>query len=589
MEYKSENKICQNCSKDFTIEADDFGFYEKIKVPAPTFCPECRYIRRLLDRNEYNLYRRKCDATGKSIISIYRQDVPFPVYDQEYWKSDAFDATEHGRDFDFNRPFFEQFEELRKVVPHLAMVNSSSVNSEYTNQANNNKDCYMFFTSERAEKCMYGSWCHFCYFLSDCYMAQKSEFCYECINITKCSKCAWAYDCSDCVDVYFSSDCRGCTDCFGCVGLRSKQYHFFNEDVGREEYEKRVKNFMWDRKFIKESKERFFKLRQNIPVKFYHGVNIQNSTGDYIQNTERTRFAFNCRDNKDTAYMQDAWQQTEDSRDCTETIICVLSYEIQGVEAPHRSMVIRSCLGSAITDCCYCDMCFSVQDCFGCFGLKQKQYCIFNKQYSKEEYFKLKEKIIEHMRVTKEWGEYFPANVSPFAYNESMAQDYFPLTKEGALEAGYKWYDHPERDYKITLFTKDLPVTIDDVKENITKEIIQCASQNSEDQKEKYALCTTAFNITPLELVLYKKMKLPLPEKCFPCRRQDRFALRNPRKLWHRTCMCNRGRASMDSARHDPAGSHPHVGKCEVEFETSYAPDRSEMVYCEKCYQQEVY
>ena len=43
---------------------------------------------------------------------------------------------------------------------------------------------------------------------------------------------------------------------------------------------------------------------------------------------------------------------------------------------------------------------------------------------------KLKEKIIEHMQETKEWGEYFPGNVSPFAYNESMAQDYFPLTKE---------------------------------------------------------------------------------------------------------------------------------------------------------------
>ena len=207
---QAETKTCQNCKKDFVIEPDDFGFYEKIKVPPPTFCPECRYIRRLLDRNEYNLYRRKCDATGKSIISIYREDAPFPVYEQEYWKSDKFDATKYGRDFDFSRPFFEQYEELRRVVPHLAMVNSMSVNSEYTNQSENNKDCYMLFTSGRCDKCIYGSWCQDgCYFLGDCYMAEKSEFCYECMNITKCSNCAWAYDCSDCVDVYFSRDCRG--------------------------------------------------------------------------------------------------------------------------------------------------------------------------------------------------------------------------------------------------------------------------------------------------------------------------------------------------------------------------------------------
>ncbi len=524
-----------------------------------------------------------CRVVGK-LISIYRDDAPFPVYEQEYWKSDKFDAKDYGRDFDFNRPFFEQYEELRHAVPHLAMVNSNSVNSEYTNQAEDNKDCYMLFTSESCEKCMYGSWCQQgCYFLSDCYMAQKCEFCYECINITKCSHCAWAYDCSDCVNVYFSNDCRRCSDCFGCVGLRNKQYYYFNENIGKEEYEKRVKNFKWDSKFIKESSEKAFALRLSTPLKFYHGVNVQNSSGDYMENCERARYVFNCKDNKDTAYTQDAWQHIEYSRDCTEVITTELSYELQGVEAPNRTIVARSCFNT-ITDSCYCDMCFSTQDCFGCFGLKKNQYCILNKQYSKKEYLELKDKIIEHMRKTKEWGEYFPANVSPFAYNESMAQDYFPLTKEEALKAGYAWYDRPSRDYKITLFTNDLPETLNDVKESITEEVIQCSSQNSPDHVEKYPLCTTAFNITSLEFTLYKKMKLPLPDKCFPCRRQDRFKLRNPRKLWHRECMCGSVGSPQVTREHFHGPE-----KCVIEFETSYAPDRPEIVYCERCYQQEVY
>ena len=479
---KAENKICANCKQDFTIEPDDFGFYEKINVPPPTFCPECRYIRRLLDRNEYNLYRRKCDATGKNIISIYREDLPFPVYEQEYWKSDKFDATEYGRDFDFSRNFFDQYEELRHAVPHLAMVNSNSVNCEYTNQSCNNKDCYMLFTSDYCDKCMYGSWCQrSCYFLSDCYMVEKSEFCYESVNLTKCSRCAGVSDCSDCVDVYFSRDCRGCTDCFGCVGLRSKQYHYFNENIGKEEYERRVKKATLTRDFIKKTKEKFSKLRLDLPFKYYHGSQIYNSSGDYLENCERARYSFNCKDNKDTAYMQDSWQKIEESRDCTETIICTMSYEIQGVEAPYNTLVARSCFGT-ITDSCYCDMCFSAQDCFGCFGLKQKQYCILNKQYTKEEYFKLKERIMEHMRSTKEWGEYFPPSVSPFAYNESMAQDYFPLTKEEALKKGYTWYEHPPRDYKITMRNKNLPETFADIGENITSEIIECATQDRGEQ-----------------------------------------------------------------------------------------------------------
>ncbi len=580
---KSETRNCQNCKNEFIIEPDDFSFYEKIKVPPPTFCPECRYIRRLLDRNEYNLYKRKCSATGKDIISIYRPEMPFPVYEQEYWKSDAFDPKQYGREFDFSRSFFQQFEELRQVVPHLAMVNSRSVNSEYTNQANDNKDCYMLVTSSFNEKCMYGSWHGKCFFSSDCYMAEQSEFCYECVDVTNCSHCAWLHNCSNCIEVYFSSDCRGCTDCFGSIGLRNRQYYWFNENIGKEEYYKRVKKFAWSRKFIKETREKFSKFCLNMPVKYYHGSQIKDSSGDYIESSQRMRLAFNCRDNKDTAYMQDVWWHTQDCRDCTEIIVGELAYEMQGVDSPHRSIVARSCLNS-ITDSYYCDMCFSAQDCFGCFGLKQGQYCILNKQYTKEEYKKLKEKIIEHMKKAGEWGKYFPAKLSPFAYNESMAQDYFPLTKEEALQRGYKWYDHPIREYETTMETSDLPETFTDTKEDITKEIIQCSSQNSKESISKYPLCTTAFRITPLEFSLYKILNLPIPEKCFPCRRQDRFALRNPRKLWHRACMC-------EKENHFHGAGNPRQGgaRCEVEFETSYAPDRPEIVYCEKCYQQEVY
>src|SRR3989344_554759 len=52
----SEIKQCQNCKKSFTIEPEDFAFYEKMKVPAPTWCPECRLQRRLSFLNFIYLY-----------------------------------------------------------------------------------------------------------------------------------------------------------------------------------------------------------------------------------------------------------------------------------------------------------------------------------------------------------------------------------------------------------------------------------------------------------------------------------------------------------------------------------------------------
>ena len=101
----SETKTCQNYKQAFVIEPDDFVFYEKMKVPAPTFCPDCRLQRRFAFRNERSLYRRKCSLTGESVVSLYPENTLFPVYSQQAWWSDNWDAKSYAKDFDFSRPF----------------------------------------------------------------------------------------------------------------------------------------------------------------------------------------------------------------------------------------------------------------------------------------------------------------------------------------------------------------------------------------------------------------------------------------------------------------------------------------------------
>jgi len=155
-----------------------------------------------------------------------------------------------------------------------------------------------------------------------------------------------------------------------------------------------------------------------------------------------------------------------------------------------------------------------------------------NKQYSKEEYEKMVEKIVEHMQKTGEWGEFHPALHSPVAYNESIAFDYFPLTKEEALSKGFKWKDKEKKDY--------LPAT---------KEILAC-----ED-------CGKNYKIAEMESGFYEKIHTPIPKKCPDCRHISRLKLKNPRKLWDREC-----------------------GNCKAKITTSYSPERPEIVYCEKCY-----
>ena len=82
----------------------------------------------------------------------------------------------------------------------------------------------------------------------------------------------------------------------------------------------------------------------------------------------------------------------------------------------------------------YCRACKNCSDCFACVGLQHKQYCLFNTQYSKGVYEQLVEKVLSHMMGTKEWGEFFDPSVSLFGYNETVAQEYFPLTSEEALK-----------------------------------------------------------------------------------------------------------------------------------------------------------
>jgi hypothetical protein len=77
---------------------------------------------------------------------------------------------------------------------------------------------------------------------------------------------------------------------------------------------------------------------------------------------------------------------------------------------------------------------------FGCCGLKKGKNCILNRAYSAQEYETHCGKIIDHMKSTGEWGEFFPHELSPFGYNETVAQEYFPMTEAQVKEKGWNWY-----------------------------------------------------------------------------------------------------------------------------------------------------
>ncbi|MFH1838419.1 MAG: hypothetical protein ABH808_02920 [Candidatus Kuenenbacteria bacterium] len=180
--FQSQTKTCQNCQKDFIVEPEDFEFYKKIKVPSPTFCPECREQRRIAFRNERSLYKRKCDLCGNEVVSRISPDKQYKMYCQKCWWSDKWDGLENGKDYNFSKPFFKQFKELLFLVPHISIFNANTVNSEWVNQETNDKNCYLNVGGFYNENSGYNT---YELYSRDCFDNQwilKSELCYENIN-----------------------------------------------------------------------------------------------------------------------------------------------------------------------------------------------------------------------------------------------------------------------------------------------------------------------------------------------------------------------------------------------------------------------
>ena len=582
--YTAVNKTCQSCNNNFTIYPEDFEFYEKMQVPPPDQCPDCRSQSRTCFRNESTLYVRECDFSKKKIISIYSQDKDLTVYDQKVWWSDDWDPMEYGMEYDFSKSFFEQYAELMKRVPRLSIINKQSVNSDYCNYSNSNKDCYLCFASHFNEACMFNWYAWKNMDCVDCRSVIKSELAYQCNfcnNVYGSAFLEYSFDCSEC---FFGYNLVGCQNCFLSSNLKHKQYYFMNKQLSKEEYYQKV-NSLFNGSYsnllkILDIFQQIKKETIRIPVYQKSCVDCKGADLMYCKGLFDVFDAAYC---EDCRYLYPKSTNVYNSMDTNKmgynrSEWCYMTIGCGGLS---NSRFCDSCWDN--NDLTYCNLCFSSSNLFGCIGLKSKEYCILNKQYTKEEYLDMTARIIKQMKENNEWGKFFPKYISNFAYNETTAQEYFPLNKEQAQEQGFKWKDPEQRKYPIDIPTDKIPDNIKDTDSSIVGKIIECAHNNKNCNEQ----CTTAFKIIPKEYEFYKKMNLPIPRLCPNCRHYQRIKQRNPLKLWKRRCMCN-GKTSINNVYTNTVEHSHGSDPCPNEFYTSYSPDRPEIVYCEKCYQSEV-
>ncbi len=546
-------KICSVSGKNFKITQEDLAFYKRVGVPTPTLCPEERERRRLAWRNERKIYWRTCDISHKKILSIYSPDKKLTVYDHNYWWSDKFNALEYGQEFDVNKKFFEQFLELLKRVPHNSINVHNNENSEYSNHTADSKNCYLMFASVGNEDCLFGNYVNTGKDCVDCFSVRDGELNYECIDCVKNYNLKFSELSENCTDSSFLFNCKSCENCFMSSNLRQKKYFILNQKYSKEQYFKILKEInLGNNTVLKDFKEKFKDLKAKTVRKFMEGQQNENVTGNLIYRSKNCQECFDTQNSEDCKFLgysnfakntMDAYAAYKSTEMCYETI----------ASGGGTSYGNKFCyLPWGATNLEYCVNVFFSQDCFGCTGLKKNKYCILNTQYSKEEYFILKEKIIEHMKVSGEYGEFFPMELSPFGYNETIAQEYFPLENFSEKNLKYNW--KPEEILKKSSKEKiNIPEDIKNIKDDICEKMLICeiTGKNYKIQKE--------------ELKFYRKMNLPIPRICPEERHKERLKLRNPRKLWQRTC---------DNEK----------CKDKLQFVSTFSPERTEKVYCQDCY-----
>jgi len=549
---KKEEKICEHCQQNFSISEEELILYKKVEIELPTLCFFCR-IKLHLSFWMFGKFRKgKSDLSGESLITVLPEKTRYPIYTLTEWHSDKWNALDYGIDYNPDISFLKQLQNLQEKIPHPHQNGSKNTNCDWCDDVWNSKNCYLSRSMEECEDLFYSYRNLWVKNSIDVVICFHSEKCYDCGDCHNSYKLFYSRHSRDCINSYFLYDCRNCQNCFMCWNLRNKSYCIENVQYSREEYDKKIKSFqLGSYNSIQNYKKHFEEIaqkeavhRQNFNFKNY------NSDGDYL---------FDCKN----CHNCNTINESEDSYNCIRGMRHKSDIDANG---SWYSELIGNCSGcvnayalkystwSSSRYSEYLDLCLECEYCFGCVGLKKKKFCILNKQYTKEEYESLRDKIIADMRKRKEYGKFLPYSMSTGPFNFSTSFLYFPETKkEDILKLEGYWEDINESHIE-GMPTSELPDDIKDITDDIITQALICPETG------------WRFNIAENELIFYQANNIPLPRYHFDVRTKNQLKYLTVLKSYPYKCFY-----------------------CEKDIMAYYLPEWNyQKIACEECYKQNI-
>ena len=206
--------------------------------------------------------------------------------------------------------------------------------------------------------------------------------------------------------------------------------------------------------------------------------------------------------------------------------------------------------------------CYDCSDCFGCVGLRRKKFCIFNIQYSEEEYWQRVDELKCAMLERGEYGRPFPINFGLNYYPESGPVVYFGASLDD-------WDRVGRERFEASTDGAFGPLSLDDPR---IREVDQLPDHiNDLDEAEWVGkpladrTINRPFAFTKAEVEYLKRFNIAAPRRHFTARMHDLLFSMSSGPFETRTCTaCNK--QIVTSTNRTYPERNVHCNACYLKF-----------------------
>lgn len=500
-------RVCALMGEKWFMDEEEIGWYKKFNVPPSKYSPLNRM--RIMHGYfiMYNIFYNKHADTGRQMMATIPPASGFRVLEDKEWYERDF--SEKGISLDINRSFFDQLYDLSLSVPLPAHDNIVPPENSIAFLSFGDQDSCLVMAS-RAKRSFVCSNAFDTEDSAEIIMGTNVKESYQTINSSNLFRCKFVQDSRDCQNCYFLFDCRNCEFCFGATNQRHKKYLWFNEQLSKEEYERRLAGVdLLSFKIREEYRKRFADFVQTQAVwPENSNLNTQNSTGEYLEDTIDARECYHVRGgSRDIDHV--TWCLGAPSTACaycggaTGSTDCYYSV---GVTNCHRAFFNMNIVTNS-QELEYCTRCFDCENCFGCVGLRRKKFCILNKQYSEDEYWKTLDALKCRLLESGEYGDIPGLRFS--TQHWSSLQDLFEIDKATALKLGGRDFDLVSQGADGQEIAPEIILPLETIPDRLS-------SDDYENLPGKFyfdPLVGRRFSFMKPELAMYQKLEIAPPRQ----------------------------------------------------------------------------